>query len=141
LESRPAGNCTLSYGTKTNGSWLFTDQPVGPDWENGITGFVDYDLGVVVLGVVVHYPYEVTEVVDCGTGTFNLEHAVHDIFGCTDPTGQFGSGSLVGTITEVDGGPDTVDFTCHEQGPGLDLTEETITISGTLTLADEPPSP
>jgi hypothetical protein len=137
LERRQMGDCTASYGTKTNGSWLFTDQPVGADWENNITGFVDYDLEIVMLAIVVHYPYEATEdVCNMYTGT---NEGVHDFFACTGADG-FGGG-ITGKITEIDNAPDTVTFSCRQQGPAMDYTQQTISVSGTLTLADEQGSP
>jgi hypothetical protein len=137
LERRRMGDCTASYGTKSNGEWAFSDQPVGPAWENNITGLVSYELEFAELAIVVHYPFETTENV-CNLYTSPSE-GVHDLFNCHGDVG-FGAG-IAGKLTEVDGGPDTITISCRTEGPAMDYTKQTIIVTGTLYLQDEDPSP
>ena len=136
LASKVMGDCTSTFATKSDGTWAFTDHPVGTEWENGITGFVEPTLGVVVLAIVVHYPYVVTE--DACNLVPNVNVGVHDAFACEGDSGMFG-GFLEGKITEVEDGPDEVTFSCTmvDENEG-GWTRLTTTVTGTLTLADRP---
>lgn len=135
LESRQMGDCVSTYGTKSDGTWKFTDHPAGAEWENNITGFIEPSLELALFAVVAHYPYSVTEDACNLYPSPNL--GVHDAFGCKPP-GGFGGG-LEGRYIEVEDGPDRIEFSCTEVLEGGGWTTLTTTVTGSLTVKDRAP--
>ncbi len=129
LATKELGDCTARFGTQAKGDGRFADQPLGPDYVNGISGFLDYTGKQMVLSVVVHYRFGVRE--DVCNLTSPTVFISSDVFICP---GQFG---IVGKLEEVDGGPDQIRVDCTGELQGMGYDKQTITISGTLTLFDE----
>ena len=128
--SRENGDCTARFDTRTEGTWKFTDHPVGVEWESGISAFVDRPSLAFGGSVVVHYPFSI-ELEACGGGLY-VENAVHDVFGC--------AGGITGELIEIDDADDlvTVDCRLEQDNSGSFLINRTIvTIQGVLTLRDE----
>lgn len=130
LERRQMGDCTASYGTKTNGTWDFSSQPV-PESGNNLTGFVDRDLDIVLLSILITYPFTATEDI-CNLYTApNI--GAFDTFNC----GVYFGAGVEGNLVEVEDGPDRVNFNCTNDLPGMGWTTQQLVVTGSLTLADE----
>jgi hypothetical protein len=127
------GDCTARIATRSDGTWAFKDRPVGPEWENGIGGFMDVASGIVLLSVVAHYPQEYIE--DTCDVSESRELSVHDVFGCSS---TFNDAGLEGSIVEgQDGSPDRIEFDCRSEGPGLGWDRVTVTVTGSLTVTSD----
>jgi hypothetical protein len=113
------------FDTRSLGTYAFTDRPNGPEFENYIGGYIDRTSGIVVLEVVIHYPYLVTadECNDSPLPNFGIADALL----CSGP-------GLEGKLIEISAAPDEVDFECTADIDAMDYDTQTVTASGVLEL-------
>ena len=124
-DERQNGNCMPIFDTRSLRTYAFTDRPNGPAFENYSGGYIDRTSGIVVLSVVIHYPYLVTAD-ECNDSPLPN-------FGIGDTLLCSGSG-LEGKLTEISAAPDEVDFECTADIDAMDYDTQTVTVSGVLEL-------